>query len=286
MNKLRLVRKWLSNIKRGEAGQVLPAVLAMTALGSMLIVPTLNYVSTSLKTGEMVEEELEGLYAAEAGMEDALWEISNWTEESEPDSFPYTYELTDINGLTVSVTIEEITTVSGKEVGTTGHHDEYLIVEKTVTYADNTYYYTLTLINSGTGNVKIEMILVDFPPDVEYVEGSTGGDLYNGDPVVVGDSDIGITLYWELIPPYPTIPEASFKVHTFELDGDEGIEDVEGHACVRANRQDVGTVWDVESKPYSILSEAKDASETVIASVKVGLWEGFTLDISCWQVNP
>ena len=286
MNKLRLVKKWLSEIKRGEAGQVLPAVLAMTALGSMLIVPTLNYVSTSLKTGDMIEEELKGLYAAEAGVEDALWEISNWTEESEPESFPYTYELPDVNGLTVSVTIEGITTVSGKDVGATGNHDEYLLVEKTVTYDAGVYYYTLTMTNNGVGNVKIEMILIDFPPGVDYIEGSTGGDLYISDPIVVGDSDIGITLYWEYLPPYPTIPEFGFKVHTFELSGEEGIEDVEGHSCVRATRQDVGTVWDVESKPYSIVSEAKDASETVIASVKAGLWEGTTLDISCWQVNP
>ena len=282
MKKLRLVKKWLSQIKRGEAGQVLPAVLAMTALGSMLIVPTLNYVSTSIKTGEMVEEELKGLYAAEAGTEDAIWKMAN----DPPGSFPYSYQLTDINGMTVSIVINEVTTVSGKDIGATGTHDENLLVEKAVTYADGTYYYTLTMTNNGIGNVKIEMILVDFPPGVDYVEGSTGGDLYNGDPVVVGDSDIGITLYWELIPPYPTIPEGTFKVHTFELSGEEGIEGVEGHACVRASRQDVGTVWDVESKPYSIVSEAKDASETVIASVKAGLWEGIILDINCWQVNP
>ncbi len=282
MNKLHPVKKWLSQIRRGEAGQVLPAVLVMTALGSMLIVPTLNYVSTSLKTGDMVEEEVEGLYAAEAGMEDAIWRMAN----DPPASYPYSYQLTDINGLTVSVTIEEITTVSGKEVGTTGTHDEYLLIEKTVTYDAGVYYYTLTMTNNGTGNVKIEMILIDFPPGLDYIEGSTGGDLYGGDPVVVGDSSTGITVYWEYIPPYPTIPEGSFKIHTFELSGEAGIEDVEGHACVRASRQDVGTVWDVESKPYSIVSEAKDVSETVVSSVKAGLWEGFTLDITCWQVNP
>jgi len=282
MKKLRLVKKWLSQIRRGETGQVLPAVLAMTALGSMLIVPTLDYVSTSLKTGDMVEEELKGLYAAEAGTEDAIWKMAN----DPPGSFPYSYQLTDINGMTVSIVINEVTTVSGKDIGATGTHDENLLVEKAVTYADNTYYYTLTMTNSGVGNVKIEMILVDFPPGVDYVEGSTSGDLYNGDPVVVGDSSTGITVYWELIAPYPSIPEGSFKIHTFELSGEEGIEGVEGHACVRASRQDVGTVWDVESKPYSIVSEAKDASDTVIASIKVGLWEGITLDINCWQVNP
>ena len=282
MNRLRPVKNWLSEIRRGETGQVLPAVLAMTALGSMLIVPTLDYVSTNLKTGDMIEREIEGLYAAEAGMEDAMWRMIN----DPPASYPYSYQLTDINGLTVSVTIAEITTVSGKDVGTSGTHDEFLLVEKTVTYDAEVYYYTLTMTNNGTGNVKIEMILIDFPPGLEYIEGSTGGDLYGGDPVVVGDSSTGITLYWEYIAPYPTITEGSFKIHTFELSGEEGIEDAEGHACVRASRQDVGTVWDVESEPYSIVSEAKDTSETEVTSIQVGLWKGITLDVTCWQVNP
>lgn len=282
MNRIRVVIKRLSEAKRGESGQVLPVVLIMMALGSLLIVPSLDYVSTSLNAGEIVEEKVEGLYAAEAGVEDALWKLDN----DKPASFPHSYEITGINGMSVSVVIDETTTVSGKEVGSSGGHDEYLEVTKWVTYDAGTYYYTLQLANNGTGNVKIEMILIDFPPNLEYVEGSTGGDIFGSDPAIVGDADTGITLYWEFLPPYPSIPEGEVRVHTFELTGPEGIEGAEGHGCVRATRQDVGTVWDVESRPYSIVAEARDATDTLVATVRAGVWDGDPLEISCWEVNP
>ena len=54
---------------------VLPIVLAMLALGSLLVVPCLNYVSTSLKAGKMVEENVEGL-----GDGDALEELEEIDE--------------------------------------------------------------------------------------------------------------------------------------------------------------------------------------------------------------
>jgi len=282
MNKIRVVIKWLFKNKRGEIGQVLPIVLVTMVLGSLLIVPSLNYVSTSLKASEMIEENLEGLYAAEAGVEDALWKLNY----DKPSSFPHSYQLTNINGMTVSVVIDETTTVAGKDIGSSGTHDEYLEVTKSVDYEDGIYDYTLQFSNNGTGNVKIEMVLVDFPPHLEYVEGSTAGDLFGDDPTVVGDADTGITLYWDLLPPYPTIPEGEMRVHTFQLTGPEGVDNAEGHACVRATRQDVGTVWDVESRPYSIIAEAKDATATVVATVRAGVWEGDASGVTCWQVNP
>ncbi|MBA7658636.1 hypothetical protein ES703_66595 [subsurface metagenome] len=64
------MKKWLTRIRKGETGIALPAVLAMLVLGSLLIVPSLNYASTNLKAANMVEEDLAGLYAADAGVED------------------------------------------------------------------------------------------------------------------------------------------------------------------------------------------------------------------------
>ena len=176
--------------------------------------------------------------------------------------------------------------IAGKDVGTGGVHDDYLIITKDTTYDAGIYYYTLSITNDGNGNVKVEMILIDFPPGVEYVPGSTGGDLYNEDPTVVGDDSTGITLYWEFSPPYPTIPEDATRVHTFQLSGPPDVSGVEGHGCVRATRQDVGTVWDVESRPYSITAQAKDATDTVVATIRTGFWEGGLISITCWQINP
>ena len=63
-----MVRKLLLELKRGEAGVALPMVLVLLMLGSLLIIPSLNYVATSLKAGEIHEKNIKGLYAADAGV--------------------------------------------------------------------------------------------------------------------------------------------------------------------------------------------------------------------------
>lgn len=179
--------------------------------------------------------------------------------------------------------------MGGKDVGTGGVHDDYLDIIKTVTYDSvaGVYTYTLSVTNNGTGNVKVEMILIDLPPGVSYLTGTTSGDLYNGDPTVIGNASTGEIVFWEFTPPYPTIPEGATRVHTFQMGGPPNVAGVEGHGCVRATRQDVGTVWDTDSRPYSITAEARNASNEVVATIKVGLWEGATgVSIAGWQVSP
>ena len=273
--------KCLSRVAKREDGYLLPIVTIVMVLGSLFIVPSLGYISTSFRSGELIEEKMRGLYAAEAGAEDALWRL----KYDVPATFPHSYQLTGINGMTVDVVIDVASTIAGTDVGSSGTHDEYLLIEKSVTYDSGTYYYTLTATNNGTGNVKVEMMLIDLSPGLEYVPLSTGGDLCVGDPTVAGNPDTGITLIWEFLPPNPTIPEATTRVHTFELTGPPDIPGVEGHVCVRATRQDVGTVWDVDSRPFSVTAEARDASYAVVVTIRVGLWEGDEMIISCWQLS-
>lgn len=256
-------------------------VLVMMTVGSLLIVPTLNFISTSLSTGEVFEGKVEALYAAEAGVEDALWTMIN----DEPSTFPYSYELTDINGMTVDVVIDKITSIAGVEIGDFGVHATWLIIDKSITYDAGIYTYTISITNNGAGNMKIEQILIDFPPGLEYVPDSTSGDLFNGDPTVVGDATTGITIYWQF-DPYPTIPMTETRVHFFELSGPPDVSGVEGHCCVKATRQDEGTVWDTDSNPFSVTAQAKDATGTVITTIRTGFWEGGITSITCWQVNP
>jgi len=276
------VKKWLIGIKQGESGLALPMVLVMLVLGSLVIVPTLNYVTTSLKAGEVIEENVAGLYAADAGIEDALWRMKN----DKPSSFPYSYQLTDVNGMPVSVVIDQITTISGEEVGYSGGHEDYLIVIKSITYDAGIYSYEMSISNNGTGNIKIEKILIDFPPQLDYVNGSTGGNITADDPEVSGLPATGIILIWELSPPLPTVPESETRYHTFQLSGPPDVAGVEGHGFVQASRQDLGTVWIEDVQPYSITAQAKDATDAVVTAIRAGVWEGSELAISCWQINP
>ncbi len=261
---------------------VLPVVLVLLALGSLVIVPSLGYASTSLATGSLLEEKARGIYAAESGVEDALWRLMNDT----PESFPFTYQLTGLNDLTVDVVIDEVTELFGEENLVTGDHSDWVIITKTITYDAGIYDYTFSVSNNGEGNLKLEQIFIDFPPAVDYVSGSTTGNITNDDPAVGGDSNTGITLNWELGPPHPNIDEGQTKDLIFQLSGPPDVDGVEGHSYIQATREDVGTVWDGDSHPYVITAGASDAGGAVM-SVRAGLWLGEgTVEITCWQVNP
>lgn len=252
------------------------------ALGGLLIVPSLNYVSTSLKSGTMFEENVKGLYAAEAGVEDALWKLLN----DVPPSLPWHYQITGVNGMTVDVVIDLVGSLFDEETGPIGDHSDWLLMTKTANYDAGIYDYTLAMTNSGVGNMKVELILIDFPSSLEYVTNSTGGDITTDNPEVGGNPTTGITLVWDIPVPHPTIEEGGTGYHTFQLSGPPDVPGVEGHGFVRTTRADVGTVWDGDSHPYKITAEAKDAGNTVVATIRAGVWMSSQSCVSCWDINP
>ncbi len=286
---MKSVREIFLKIIKRQDGVALPSVLAMFAIGSLLIVPSINYIATNLNAGMMAEEEFMGILAADAGVEDALWKIKNDT----PDSFPYTYQITEINGHTVDITIDEVNTLAGEPIGQTGSHSERLTVTENVTYDYNTgnYTYTLSLTSNHNKPIKIDKILIDFPPGVDYVDGSTSSNVTepeDADPhPVSGTPATGLTLVWENSQAggLPTISGWATEYHYFKLSGPPGIEGIEGHGFVEALSDDIGTVWVSEEIPYSVEAKAKDASEEVVITIRAGVWGSSTeLEISCWQV--
>ncbi|MFC1942128.1 hypothetical protein ACFLWU_02805 [Chloroflexota bacterium] len=280
---IKTLKKKLFNLIKYQDGFALPSVLAVFAVGSLLIIPSINHVATNLNAGTMAQEEYMGILAADAGVEDALWKIKNDT----PASFPYSYQITGVNGLSVDITIGEIESIAGEEVGETGGHEDWLVIEKLVTYDTGIYSYAISISNNGTGNIKIAKMLIDFPSGVEYVPGSTSSNITtpaDADPAVSGSSTTGITLVWENSTPLPTISSDETEYHYFELSGPPGIGGMEGHGFVEAQRDDIGTVWDSDSIPYSITAQAKNTAEEVMATIKAGVWTGTELEISSWQV--
>lgn len=278
---LRKAKRWLFNTLRREDGVVLPAVLALFAVGSLLIVPSLNYVSTNLEIGKIVEVKFKGMLAADAGIEDALWKIKYDT----PSSFPYSYQLANINGMTVDIVIDEIESIAGEEVNAAGGHDDWLNIVKSVTYDAGVYSYTMSLTNDGSGNIKIVKILIDFPPEIEYINGTTAGEISTDEPVINGSPTTGITLIWEMSSPLPAISPGETKDHFFQLGGPPDAEGIEGHGFVEANRDDIGTVWDSDSIPYSIVAKSQNASEAAVATIRAGVWTGSELEISFWRID-
>jgi hypothetical protein len=111
-------------LHRGEKGQALIIAMILMLLGSLIIVPMLAYMGAGLKAGTIQEERTGELYAADAGVEDALWHIhdvnrlkqliqeitgetlpDDWTPE-DYTGWPIVYEpINDMNGECVEVEI-------------------------------------------------------------------------------------------------------------------------------------------------------------------------------------
>ena len=70
------MKKWLRiilpRLVSSEAGNALILVTIFLVLGSLTLVPVLSHVGTALKTGRAYEYKTEELYAADAGVEDAI----------------------------------------------------------------------------------------------------------------------------------------------------------------------------------------------------------------------
>ncbi len=101
--KMAKLRKMLIHPGKNESGQgALAMVLLLLMLGAVILTPLLVFMSTGVKAGQVYESKLQEFYAADAGVEDAIWEINNGTSGA-------AYFLgEEVNDRNVSVTIEPI----------------------------------------------------------------------------------------------------------------------------------------------------------------------------------
>ncbi|MDD4986000.1 MAG: hypothetical protein PHQ43_09465 [Dehalococcoidales bacterium] len=103
-----MIHKILNKINQ-ERGVVLIVVLILLAVGGLTIAPMLSHMSTGLKAGQTYEKKTDQYYAADAGVENALWQI---TREQRLPEFPseqgdqWQYTIEDLNGKSITVTIE------------------------------------------------------------------------------------------------------------------------------------------------------------------------------------
>ena len=74
---VRFLKQFLSS----EKGQALSIVLGLLALGGLTIAGSLSYATTSLKSSQIHRESIEGVYAAGAGVEYALWYLAEYDTE-------------------------------------------------------------------------------------------------------------------------------------------------------------------------------------------------------------
>ncbi len=283
---VRLLQQMISS----EKGQALPIVLALLVIGGLTIIPSLGYATTSLKSSRMLGESVRGAYAADAGVEDTLWSLSNGMS-------PSTQLSDNVNQMEVAIQTEnkgDYTLYLGELIEPGGHSDYLDVVGEMVWDGGaNAYNYTITITwqaDPGEPDIKLREVGARIPVGYSYQAGSAANfteNLSTDEPDETLDTLGAYLLNWELSPPLPSISEDNpVRTQTFYITG-EGSQ--EGHyAWVVANREDIGAVGEITGTSYEITATAThpgngETTARIVADVMID--EEGIIHIMSWQIS-
>lgn len=111
MQEIRNTQYATRNTRPDESGQALVIALLALALAVLLVTGFLYYASTSQRATQAVQEQTIDRYSTDAGVEHAIWRLTNETgfTQTVTASSPLTYTIT-INGQTVVITVTRVFT--------------------------------------------------------------------------------------------------------------------------------------------------------------------------------
>jgi hypothetical protein len=90
------MKSFANRVIRDERGAALALTLVLLVVGGLVLTPLLGLMSTGLVSGTVYEESMDLYYAADTGVEDAIWTIMygspDWeASDDPPDSYIYEY---------------------------------------------------------------------------------------------------------------------------------------------------------------------------------------------------
>ncbi len=185
-----LIKKLFGEISRQE-GITLPLVLVLLLAGALLIIPSLDLFSTGLNANLSADEADRGLYAADAGVEKALWHIENDDEFDLPGERQIvTVEYGEAtNGNSVEVTVEN-TGALGYKILSTATDEQTGAITSITTYAKITTSSTTSIFDYAAASLNGD---VDITGAVHVFSDPPGeGDIFAnmGDVYISGSSHI------------------------------------------------------------------------------------------------
>jgi hypothetical protein len=281
----------------GQSGQALILVLAFLLLGSLTIMPALAHISTALKSGTAYENKTREYYAADAGIEDGIWQIKydQLRALSGDEYFAYnfdascTYSIDDpVNSYTTNVTISNfwIPTAANPYASPASAK---AILERDLT--DNT---TNRLMVAGTALDDTSFrIKIDYFPSIHVTDNlsvsSVGiwiphGFTYDGNCNMnafagthgqysesITDSPGGQVVVWNFSPAlkFYDLPPVELdpwdNPQTAEIIFDYNADEAETRPVAVAwmvnsgvISSDIPMAWDIDTKYYKIASSAGD----------------------------
>ena len=102
----------MNRLARGEKGQAMILAVVLLIVGGLIVSSLLSYMGNGLFNGRVYERGTAELYAADAGVEDAVWKIQQGIGLC-PGNPSTTYNITDVNGKSVEVTITYVNNQTG-----------------------------------------------------------------------------------------------------------------------------------------------------------------------------
>jgi hypothetical protein len=283
------MRRRLRQLIRDETGHILPLVLVLVTVGGLTIAPMLADAATSLKNSQTVEEGINGMFAADAGIEYVVWCLDN--SITPPAQLPES-----INGMDVSLAVVDqgAFTLYFGELIQAGSHSTHLDVDGTIVWDEgaSAYKYTITVTwqaDAGTPVIHLEEVGASVPDGFNYQSDSAAsfaGNLSTGEPDQTAEAGGGWLLNWVLSPPHPSVSESEpVRTQTFYLTGAGDLDG--GYAWVIASREDIGAAGEVSGNLYDITVTATRSSTGEVASVVTAgaVTQAGSVDIVSWTVS-
>ena len=96
----------MKNLVRDEKGAALILALILLLIGGLISVALLGHMGSGILAGVVHERRTAELYAADAGVEDAIWKIQNGETPVCPGDPYWSYNITDVNDKKLQISIE------------------------------------------------------------------------------------------------------------------------------------------------------------------------------------
>ena len=281
-----LISKFRQKLQ-SQSGYAIEAVLICVALGSTVVVSSLHFSGTILKDRMIMDQNISRLYAAEAGIEDAISCIKAGVPVR--SALPQ-----NINDAQVAIQVEDQgfhVMYSGEWVTTTVHSN-WLLINSSVEWdaGANAYAYTITLTRntSASGNIDIFKGGAHLPDGFTYQSGSAGiftDNLSELPPADTVDEEGNHLLNWVMGTPRPKLTASEpTRTQKFYITGESTLQDYYSWAVAQS---DIGVISELYGDFFVVTATATGLSDgkftTIVSDVMLSDSDMYVIS---WRVNP
>jgi hypothetical protein len=275
----------VNRLTRDEKGQALVGTLLLLLVGLLILTPTLDFMGTGIMGGHIYEQKIDEIYAADSGVEDALWNIRNdfveallgggYNEYDYSTPYDYPYVLS-VNDLDVVVTIQNIwipknipadpppDAAEARQI----IEDEKLIIIGYPSSTESTYTIKIVYDWDTTQNrdaLKVKTIGLWVSPGFEYAgDCSLESEPFYDDPVISLYKG-GYSVVWTFasqprlrdFDPDTDLTDPLVRTFTFKYTGPEGeIPELVSSWVDTTGVTGITYSWDDSIRLYKIVSDA------------------------------